>query len=48
MTYPEGYTVTVLRPGNRGRNNKRLALHRRTKQTKKPKGFHLSDKPRSL
>lgn len=48
MNHPPGYTVTKLRPGNRGRNNRKLALHRRTKQPKKPKGYHLSDVPRGL
>lgn len=48
MNHPKGFKVTVLPEGRRGRNNRKLALHRRTKYTKKPKGYVLSDVPRSL
>lgn len=41
IEYPKGYKVTVLRAGNRGRNNRKLALHRADKvRTRRAKRQH--------
>ena len=40
--------VTVLPDSNRGRNRRGLCSHKASRYTKKPKSFHVSDKPREL
>lgn len=49
MKHPKGFNVIVLRPGNRGRRNRKLCLTRQQVRVKrKPHNTHLSTQPRSL